>query len=436
MKNNTENTVAIIGAGPMGLGAAYELGKKGIKVDIYEAGSRPGGMTASFDFDGIEIERFFHFICATDYDYFRVLDELGIGDRLHWVNTRMGYFYNGRMCNWGDPISLLAFPGLTLIDKFRYGLHVLYCKQLQGFDDLDKLSATSWLKKWLGERAYKILWDPLMSLKFYELQDKPSAAWIAARIQRVGQSRESLFKEKTGYLTGCSETLIHAMTDAINEQGSSLNLGQSIDEVLVKDGRVSGVRVNGEVKSYQKVIVTVPLPYVSRLIPGLPDDDHEKLSKVESVAVVCLMFKLDRAFSPYFWLNINTPGISMPGIIEYTNLNPLNGKDHILYIPYYMPSSNPKYAWTDKQFYEEVLKNFRIMRPDFHESWIGSFKASRYQYAQPVCVPEYLKKIPPMKSQVGGLYMADTSYYYPQDRSITESLKTGLQLAELALSEA
>jgi len=65
-------------------------------------------------------------------------------------------------------------------------------------------------------------------------------------------------------------------------------------------------------------------------------------------------------------------------------------------------------------------------------SWIKAFHASRYFYAQPVCEPGYLSMLPPMQSTVHGLFMADTSYYYPQDRSITESLKTARQLAQLA----
>ena len=425
--------IAIIGGGPMGLGAAYYLGKQGVQVTVYEAGGCVGGMTASYDFDGVEIERFFHFICATDYDYFEILKELDLEDKLHWVNTRMGYFYNGKLSNWGDPISLLKFPGLSLIDKFRYGLKVLYCKGLKSFDELDKQSATHWLKGWLGERAYKVLWHPLMSLKFYEWQDLPSAAWIAARVQRVAQSRESLFKEKTGYLTGCSEILMKAMMQAIEKQGSTIHLNQPIKQVVIENNQVKGLNVGDSFHEYDLVISTTPIPYVSKMIPGLPKIDHEKLAKIKNVGVVCLMFKLDRAFSPYFWLNINSPGIEMPGIIEYTNLNPLNGRDHILYVPYYMPQTQSKYAWTNEQFYAEITAAFKKIRPDFDLSWIKAFHASRYFYAQPVCEPGYLSMLPPMKSSVEGLFMADTSYYYPQDRSITESLKTAKQLAALAL---
>ena len=56
----------VLGAGPMGLMAAIELLKLGHEVDIYERDDRIGGMSASFDFDGLKIERYYHFICKTD----------------------------------------------------------------------------------------------------------------------------------------------------------------------------------------------------------------------------------------------------------------------------------------------------------------------------------------------------------------------------------
>ncbi len=36
----------------------------------------------------------------------------------------MGYYIDGRHYRWGDPLALLAFPKLGLIDKLRYGLHM------------------------------------------------------------------------------------------------------------------------------------------------------------------------------------------------------------------------------------------------------------------------------------------------------------------------
>src|SRR6201996_7785980 len=119
----TNKRYAVIGAGPMGLMCAMELLKLGHHVDIYERDDRIGGMSASFDFDGLEIERYYHFICKTDFPLFDLLAELGLSDTLRWTDTKMGFFYNGRLYKWGTPLALLAFDGLGLVSKFRYGLH-------------------------------------------------------------------------------------------------------------------------------------------------------------------------------------------------------------------------------------------------------------------------------------------------------------------------
>src|SRR3954468_1471603 len=81
--------VAVIGAGPMGLGAAYELTRHGAEVHVLERDARIGGMSAHFEIDGTAIERYYHFICAPDATTFRYLDELGLRSRLRWTDTRM-----------------------------------------------------------------------------------------------------------------------------------------------------------------------------------------------------------------------------------------------------------------------------------------------------------------------------------------------------------
>ncbi len=73
--------VAILGAGPMGLAVAYQLVKESYQPVIFEADDRVGGMTAAFDFNGLSIERFYHFHCTSDKAFLKVLNELGIADR-------------------------------------------------------------------------------------------------------------------------------------------------------------------------------------------------------------------------------------------------------------------------------------------------------------------------------------------------------------------
>ena len=85
--------VAVIGAGAMGLAAAYHALKAGHRVTVYEADQVPGGMAAHFDFGGLSIERFYHFVCKADRPTFELLAELGIGDKMRWVPTSMGVFH-------------------------------------------------------------------------------------------------------------------------------------------------------------------------------------------------------------------------------------------------------------------------------------------------------------------------------------------------------
>ena len=61
MEQKKSKKFAIIGTGPMGLACAYHLLKQGYSVDIYEKDDRIGGMSACFDFDGLTIERYYHY---------------------------------------------------------------------------------------------------------------------------------------------------------------------------------------------------------------------------------------------------------------------------------------------------------------------------------------------------------------------------------------
>ena len=111
----------------MGLAAAYRAVKLGHEVDLIEASPEPGGMAGHFDFDGISIERFYHFVCHNDLPTFALMKELGIADKMIWRPTTMGFFSENTLHPWGDPISLFRLPGVGLIDKLRYGLFAFVC---------------------------------------------------------------------------------------------------------------------------------------------------------------------------------------------------------------------------------------------------------------------------------------------------------------------
>lgn len=431
---------AVIGAGPMGLAVAHELARHGDHVTVFERDRRIGGMTAAVDFGGVQIERYYHFVCAPDETTFEALREFGLYDRLKWTDTRMGFYFQGKLHDWGHPLALLRFPGLTLLEKARYALHVMRAKGISDWRPYDAFSSTEWIRRWIGPRAYDVMWKSLFHYKFYEYEDSLSAAWLGTRIRRVALSRKSLFQERLGYIEGGSEVLIDAMARRIGELGGRIELNAAVQEIVASpaggDGpaRVTGVRVDGRELPFDQVVSTIPLPYLSRLVPALPEEERRKLEAIRNVGVVCVLLKLRRPFTRNFWMNINDPRIEIPGLIEYSNLNPGLGA-HILYAPFYMPQSHPKYQRPFADFVQETIAAMRLVRPDWDPADVVDSMASRYEYAQTVCTPGFHDALPPMRSALSGLFLADTSHYYPEDRSIQESVKLGRKLAGLARAQ-
>jgi protoporphyrinogen oxidase len=424
---------AVLGAGPMGLMCAIELLKAGHQVDIYERDDRIGGMSATFDFDGLEIERYYHFICKTDYPLFELLAELDLSDKLRWTDTKMGFYWNGRLHKWGTPQALLAFDGLTWVEKFRYALHVMRTKAIRDWTPLDKIDALSWLKSALGRRAYDILWQRLFELKFYELSDQLSAAWLGTRIKRVALSRRNLLQESLGFLEGGSATLLKAMERRIRELGGKIHLKTGIEKITSQDGKVRGIVTGGAERPVDRVVSTAPIQYVPMLAPDLPADFIAKIRAIRNIPVACVILKLSQRLSENFWMNICDPAIEIPGVIEYSNLNPGAGPT-IVYAPFYMPKTHPKYARPNQSFIDETLGYLPKLNPAFKPDWVIATHCHRYDFAQTICPPGFYAQLPPMTTPIAGLFMADTSYYYPEDRSISESAAVARKLAQAVLA--
>jgi protoporphyrinogen oxidase len=421
--------IAVLGAGPMGLAVAYQLVKDGRKPVIFEADDRVGGMAACFDFGGLSIERYYHFHAISDHAFFQMLKELGIEERMKWVETKMGYYYRGEVQPWGNPVALLKFRGLSLSAKFRYGLHAFLSTKRNDYKPLDNVEASGWIKRWVGEEAWEVLWRRLFDYKFYDYSNNLSAAWIWSRIRRIGRSRYNIFREKLGYLDGGSDTLLHAMRDAIVGGGGDLRLSTPAQKVVMEGGVIKGIESNGEFIPFDKVISTIPLPYVPRLMPDLPQDLLNAYKRVNYVAVVCVIAKLKRAVTANFWLNTNDPNMDIPGIVEYTNLRPLD--QHVVYVPFYVPGEHPKYQEPNEVFIDKVKRYLMKINPDLTPDDFIDVRASRYRYAQPVCDPGFLGHLPPLELPIRGLLVADTSYYYPEDRGISESIDLGRKMARL-----
>ncbi|MGI4757887.1 MAG: NAD(P)/FAD-dependent oxidoreductase [Janthinobacterium lividum] len=385
-------------------------------------------MAGHFDFEGISVERFYHFICKTDEPLFELLRELGIFNRMRWRETSMGFFNEGRLHPWGDPLSLLRFPSLSILSKIRYGLFAFVCVRRNRWDAIENETAKSWITRWCGLAVYERFWRPLLQHKFHEYSDTVSAQWIWTRIRRIGRSRKSLLQEELGYLEGGSKTLIDALADAIESRGGKLHLGEAALEVTSVNGKVTGVRTSKGFLPADFVISTMPTPLVSQVVPSLPDDWKARYDAIQNIGVICVVLKLRRSVTPHFWVNIAEDDMDIPGVIEFTNLRNV-GEDTIVYVPYYMPVTHEKFSWPEDRLLDEAFGCLQRLNPKLQADDVLSTRVARLRHGQPVCDAGFAAKVPPIQTPIHGLQIADTCFYYPEDRGLSESIYMGCDMA-------
>ena len=219
------------------------------------------------------------------------------------------------------------------------------------------------------------------------------------------------------------------MEQFIVERGGRIHLRSGIDRVVVERGKVTGILVGGELVPCDALVSTAPIQYVPALVPDLPLEFAARIARIENMPVACVILKLKSSVSENFWMNISDPEMGIPGIIEYSNLNPGTREgEHILYAPFYMPKTHPKWSQSNERLIDEVIGYLARINPSFTADWVLARHCHRYAFAQTICPPDFYRLLPPMRTPVEGFFMADTSYYYPEDRSISESIQTARKL--------
>ena len=424
--------IAVVGAGPMGLAAAYELCRLGLKPVLFEADDRPGGMAASFDFAGMRLERFYHFHCIGDQAFLDLLGDLGLSDELEWRPIRVGFFVGGRLLPWGTARAVLRYRGVPVSARIRYLLHTAHCLTLLHWHHLDRINATTWLKRWLGEPGYSVFWEKLLAYKFYHHSEEISAAWIWSRLRRFGLSRRGL-RQTVGYLRGGSQQLIAALEQAICSAGGELRLSSPVRAIRCEraeslgDGAIEITTPHGQEK-FAAAISTIPLPLVAPILEEgrAPAELVEQYRSQGSVACACVIVQTRTPITNMFWINVKDDRFRIPGFIEMSNLRPL--RPHITYVPFYMPTEHPDYQRPDQAFIDDSISCLRAAQPRLSDRDILATHCSRYRYAQPICGANFLSTLPPV-NPLPNVWIADTTVYYPDDRGISESVNFARKLA-------
>jgi len=427
--------IAIVGGGIAGLTAGYELTKKGYPVVVLEKEAELGGQAGTFPIAGTRLEKFYHHLFTSDRHIVGLMEELGLARRLRWLESRVGFFYGGRIYNFVTPFDLLRFSPLPFPDRVRLGLLTLYLQRLKDWRKLETVTAEEWVTRYGGRRIYEVVWGPLLRGKFGDRAGEVSMAWLWGKLKvRRSLKGRGLQKEFLGYPEGSFQLITDELARRIRERGGEIRTASPVKSIVAEGGGVRELRLRGgEAVPADVVIVTVPSPAFLRMFPDMPDDYASFLKGVRYQQALCLVLKLRHSLSHIYWLNIADRDMPFLAAIEHTNyIHPqvYNGH-HILYLSNYLPPGHPLLDYSAEELFHHYLPGIRRINPRFAPEWVEEMWLFRDEGGQPVITCGYSKRIPPHRTPIRGLYLANTTQIYPEDRGTNYSVRLGQDIARL-----
>lgn len=429
MIDQQRRPVAIIGAGITGLTVAFELSRRGIAVDIYEAGSSVGGELGVVNVNGEPVERYYHHLFRGDSEILDLCKILGINEFLKWYTPSMGFYSDGRLFDFTTPLHLLKFRPLSIIDRLRMGGATMYLQRIRNYAQFEDIRASTYLPRITGRTAFEKIWRPLLMAKFGEQWDEISMAWFWGRVHVRFQSRSRFgLREELGYLDGSFASISGALARRVEDLGGRILVGRPVESLLREGLRVTGLRAGGEERSYDHVIGTVGLPILRRLLgPGLLSDE---LGSIDYRAALVMLLQLDRAAGHHYWTNIGDRRLPFAGLIEHTNfVSPDRyGGAHLLYVSNYVKSDDYLFTLSDDDLFDKYAPHITQVLPGFCPGAVVNRWVSRDPVAQPVITTGYQRRVPPFRTEINGFYICNTSQIYPEDRGVNYNVRIARQV--------
>jgi protoporphyrinogen oxidase len=449
--SDTPLRTAILGGGALGLTVALRLAQRGERAVVFEREPVSGGLAAGFQPSpelpggGPYLEKFYHHIFRSDTRIIALIEALGLGSHLGWSSPVNSVLVGGRRWQPYTPLGLLSFAPLPFVDRIRMGAALAALKLVRNGRVFERETAHEWLQRWMGRRAYEVMWKPLLTAKFGSRYDQISMAWFWARI--FCRSFD------LGYLHGGFQLLYDALVAEITRLGGEVRLGHTVSAVAYEDGawcvrsRAGGTPeapatseseapTSGEAQEtheqFARVVSTLPTRLTARLIPQLPANWRAKYDWGEAYGAHCLVLALDRQLlkDGAYWVNVNDPGYPFLVLVEHTNYIPASeyGGRHLIYLGNYLSMEHPLLTRPKEEILAEFLPALRRIAPDFRDEWVTDSWSFSAPYAQPIVTREYPQHIPPFRAPLPDLWIGSMFQVYPQDRGQNYSIALGERL--------
>jgi protoporphyrinogen oxidase len=160
-----------------------------------------------------------------------------------------------------------------------------------------------------------------------------------------------------------------------------------------------------------------------------------KLLSIDYLGAVCLVFVSEQDIGNHYWLNVNESGAPFLVFINHTKMVGRNfyRKKNVYYIGSYQPHDSELFNMTDEKIISLWLTYLKKIHPQFDSGQILEKYLFKFKYAQHIVDTDYESKIPDYQTPLNGLFLANFSQIYPEDRGTNYAVREGNKIAEIVL---
>jgi protoporphyrinogen oxidase len=418
----------------LGMTLAHRLVQHGKHVTLFEAADHLGGLASTWQLGDVIWDRHYHVTLLSDTALRSLLAELDLARDLQWVETRTGFYTDGQLLSMSNTLEFLRFPPLTLVDKARLGLTILYAARVKNWRKLEHILATDWLRRWSGRHTLEKIWLPLLRAKLGENYTKASAAFIWAIIARMYAARRSgLKREMFGYVPGGYARILARFAQVLSMENVAIKLQHVAKTVTPVSGGVSIACADGRQDTFDQVVLTLAAPLAARLCPELSPAEKARLMAVQYQGILCASLLLQRPLAQYYVTNITDSWVPFTAVIEMSALVDRQqlGGHTLVYLPKYVVPDDPAFALSDAEIETQFLDALVRMYPHFQRQDVLSFRVSRVRYVLPLSTLNYSTQLPPMMTSLPGIHIVNSVHIPHSTLNVNETV----QLAEKAAAQ-
>lgn len=425
--------IAIIGSGFLGLTLALRFSEIGAKVTVYESAPEIGGLASSWQIGDVIWDKHYHVTLLSDVFTRRLVESIGLSDEFEWIETKTGFYSEGKLVSMSNAVEFIKFPPLDLLSKVRLGATIFYASRIKDWKALEKIPVSDWLRKLSGERTFEKIWNPLLKAKLGDAYLDTSAAFIWATIQRMYAARNSGMKrEMFGYVRGGYARVLKRFEQVLKDKGVEIRLNERVSDIQKRKSGAIEIRsvkcaASSPRDEFDAIILTCPADIAGKILPQLSQAEREKLGSIKYQGIICASVLMKKPLSDFYVTNIidETP---FTGIIEMSAL--VNKKEFggraLLYLPKYVPPNDALFERSDAELEEIFLNGLEKMYPHFSKDNVLAFKVSRVRKVFPLPTLNYSARVPDMKSSIDGLFIVNSTHIVNGTLNVNETV----QLAE------